>query len=509
MTRACFRSVSRMVTTTDELNVNGLSTPAGNGARTVVAGHYAIDLGRVLGSGGMAIVYLGRDLRTRRDVALKTLREEYRRDPESRARFRREARTMAFLKHPNVARVYDLSEEPNAPWAVLEYVRGPSLKQVVAEEGPLAVTRVADILAQIADALGHLHARGLVHLDVKPQNLLLSPEGVVKLIDFGLAQPGGRVQETIGGATFGTAAYLAPEQATGEAVDVATDVYAVGCVVYELLTGRPPFEANGNGEAKGDVIRAHLEDDPLPPTMARPALGLPVWVDDVVLRALAKSPEARYSDVGAFARAFGSAAVPDGALAGATTLPLPIDDGLAGDEAEEADWGERRPRPEWRVVAGGYRLGGRIARRSSSLGRVLWRLTAAFAVGNLLLALVLFAVRGEVPGVTSASGSMAAGATARVVEDRLRLRSEPGLGSEALALLDAGDELTVLGEAIEVDGELWWPVVVEGGEREGYVWAGGVEPDAVGLRGWVEELIDRVGVMAAEVSGVGASGESS
>ncbi|MER3436923.1 MAG: hypothetical protein C4346_04560, partial [Chloroflexota bacterium] len=272
-------------------------------ARRVVAGHYELDLEAPLGSGGMALVFRGRDLRMRRVVALKTLRPEYRRDPETRARFRREARTMAFLRHPHVARVFDLYEDEDAPWVVLEYVPGQSLKEIVRERGPLPLPEIAGILEQVADALGHLHDQGLVHLDVKPQNLILTPEGIVKLIDFGLAQQAGGPQETVGGFTFGTAAYLSPEQACGEVVDASTDVYALGCVIYELLTGQLPFGGDAAPD-KHHVIRARLDRDPEPPSATRPDLHLPPWVDRVVLKALARHPQDRYHDVREFSRDF-------------------------------------------------------------------------------------------------------------------------------------------------------------------------------------------------------------
>jgi serine/threonine-protein kinase len=169
------------------------------GSATTIAGRYEIDLETPLGVGGMALVYRGKDLRTRRDVAVKTLRPEYRREPETRARFRREARLLAFLAHPNVVRVFDFVEDRGASWVVLEHVTGRSLKDLIAERGPFPPADAARLIEQTASALGHLHARGLVHLDVKPQNLLLTDDRRLKLIDFGLAQPAGQPQEAIGG----------------------------------------------------------------------------------------------------------------------------------------------------------------------------------------------------------------------------------------------------------------------------------------------------------------------
>ncbi|CAA9538339.1 MAG: hypothetical protein AVDCRST_MAG49-559, partial [uncultured Thermomicrobiales bacterium] len=313
---------------------------------TVVANRYAVDLGEPLGTGGMAVVYRGRDLRTRRQVALRTLRAEYRGNPATRARFRHETRLQAFASHPNIARVFDLHEDQEAPWAVHEYVPGPSLQELLRERGPFPPAEVADLLDQVAAALAHLHAKGLVHLDVTPKNLLVTPEGVVKLIDFGLAQHAGLVQEPIGGATFGTAAYLAPEQARGEPVEPTTDIYALGCVVYELLTGEPPFTLESVGGTKHDVVRAHLERTPLPPSKARPDLDLPPAVDDVLLWALAKPPNERYHDVTSFARLFRSAVErqPIGDLASGTT-PLPPLQTSAADRASTRRVGGPVPRP--------------------------------------------------------------------------------------------------------------------------------------------------------------------
>ncbi|MGH2531991.1 MAG: serine/threonine protein kinase [Thermomicrobiales bacterium] len=455
--------------------------------RRVVAGHYAVDLDAPLGQGGMALVYRGRDLRTRREVALKTLRLEYRDDPDSRARFRLEARTMAFLKHPNVARVYDLYEDAEAPWAVLEYVPGDSLKDLVQERGPFDLSDIANILDQVASALAHLHAKGLVHLDVKPQNVLVTTGGVAKLIDFGLAQRAGQPQDLIGGSAFGTVAYLAPEQATGEPVDVATDVYALGCVVYELLTGRPPFEPPGDREVKNEIIRAHLEREPDPPSTVNPAL--PAWVDSIVLWALAKSPEDRYRDVETFARVFRTGVVRMADLADesvAVTAPYVIDTHRIPAAAHE-----ERSSLTRRAAHSVYRTGGKTARRSGGLRRLMWRATAAFALLNLMLALAIFVRDGEVPGIGGGEG-LGPGDRARVVTDGLRVRAAPGVFSAQIGLVSAGDELVVTGEAEMVDGEPWWPVASagDGASVDGYVWGGGLEPRSDGVFDAVRDTVD-------------------
>ena len=521
-----------MSTVTEQLEPSGpLEAP--RDPRTVVAGRYQVDLDAPLGAGGMALVYRGRDLRTRRDVALKTLRLEYRHDPETRARFRREARLMAFLAHPNVVRVYDLNDEGEAPWVVLEYVPGRSLKDLIAERGAFSPGETADVLDQVASALTHLHSGGLVHLDVKPQNLLVTPEGRVKLIDFGLAQHTGAVQEVINGTTFGTAAYLSPEQASGEPVRAATDVYALGCVVYELLTGRPPFQVDVPGSIKNEVIRAHLERAPDPPSRVRPDLGLPRWVDDVVLWALAKDPAARYGGVDTFARVFRAGVEGENVSGLGTTNPLALTDVPRTDAppqrapaaaSEPAAAGapvaasapvvapaapSRSPAPVSRVVAPArsapasrpatphprrpatgfevperlaalYAVGGRAARRARKVPAALWRLAVAVGAANLLLAVVLLVAQERVPGLLDLDQAavLRSGGTAEVVLPGLRIRDAAGYGSTELSGAEAGARLAITGRAEVVDESTWWPVRVEqDGERiAGYVWQGGIKP---------------------------------
>ncbi len=471
--------------------------PAPNGdsprqrARRIVAGHYELELEAPLGSGGMALVYRGRDLRTRRVVALKTLRPEYRRDPETRARFRREARTMAFLRHPSVARVYDLYEDEQAPWVVLEYVPGQSLKDLVRQKGPLPLEDIAEILEHVADALGHLHERGMVHLDVKPQNVIQTPEGTIKLIDFGLAQGAGVPQETVGGLTFGTAAYLAPEQACGEPVTAGTDVYALGCVVYELLTGQPPFEPNGAAD-KHDVIRARLESDPTPPSALRPELSLPAWVDTVVLRALARDPANRYDDVREFARRF-RAGVNGASVSEATTNHTTLPASLT-DESASRRW--TATNLAGRATGALYRAGGRRLRHATAIRRLLWRGVLLLAVANAILAGLLYIESGSIPGIISASSATGQSNQLRVtVPEGLNVRSAPGFDAPTITVAAEGTSLLATGPEVEADGATWWPIAYEvDGERvDGYVWAGGVERVREESKAWYEELIERAG----------------
>ena len=422
------------------------------GQRRVVAGHYEADLDEPLGVGGMAIVYRGRDLRTRREVALKTVRPELRGDEERRARFRREARTMAFLSHPNVVRVYDLYDAPDdGPWAVLELVQGPSLKDVVRRDGSLPAERTGRVLGQVASALDHLHRRGLVHLDVKPQNLVFTADDVVKLIDFGLAQPSGLPQETLNGQTFGTAAYLAPEQALGEVVDIATDVYALGCVVFEMLTGQAPF---GPDEASAEtLIQAHLRVDPPLFREIRPALDRLPNVEAVVFRALAKIPADRFPDCSSFAAEFDAALdrdrPPDRAL---VTQELPT-----FHRAQRTVWDQ--PDASANVYASPARGRGRpLVSRVRT--RFLWKLVVILAAANVMVAGLSLWQSGTVPGIYDGAAAIEPGARVTAA-DGVNLRDAPGLDAGVVGVVERGGTMEVTGPERRADGQVWWPVAYD------------------------------------------------
>ncbi|MDQ2682194.1 MAG: serine/threonine protein kinase [Chloroflexota bacterium] len=411
----------------------------------VVADHYQIEREKPIGSGGMALVYRGRDLRTRRDVALKTLKPEFLRDSAARARFRHEARTMAFLTHPNVARVYDLFEpdEVSPPWAVIEFVPGNSLRQEIDQVGPIDIDRIVHLLKQMAAALDHLHKRGMVHLDVKPHNILFAEPMTVKLIDFGIAQRAWTVPEQINGQAYGTVAYVSPEQASGEVVGPPSDIYSLGCVVYEMVTGRAPFAGESSATA---VIEAHLNEDPLPPSEARPDLDLPEWIDDVVLDALRKDPEYRYTTTVGFADAFeaslNAANPPD------STVPL-------------GDLPRFDPRRNPVVVADPTPVPAVSRKRPPLVTRIptalLWRLCAILAVGNLLLAGLSFFENGRIPGVYTSIPGLADATQVTVDADLLNVRADASNNAEILTALPEGSRLEVVGPIR--DG--WLPIEFE------------------------------------------------
>src|SRR5215510_510226 len=263
----------------------------------LLGGRYQV--GELLGYGGMAEVHRGRDLRLGRDVAIKVLRTDLARDDTFQLRFRREAQNAASLNHPAIVAVYDTGEERGAtgeslPYIVMEFVNGRTLKEVLASEGRLMPRRALEITAEIAAALDFSHRHGIVHRDIKPGNVMLTQNGQVKVMDFGIARAlaSGGSTMTQTSAVIGTAQYLSPEQARGEAVDARSDVYATGCVVFELITGHPPFV----GDNPVSVAYQHGREDPRPPSDSNRDVS--PGVDAIVLKALAKNPLNRYQSAG-------------------------------------------------------------------------------------------------------------------------------------------------------------------------------------------------------------------
>ncbi|HPY24403.1 MAG: eukaryotic-like serine/threonine-protein kinase [Actinomycetota bacterium] len=252
------------------------------------------ELGEILGFGGMSEVHLARDLRLHRDVAIKVLRADLARDPSFYLRFRREAQNAAALNHPAIVAVYDTGEAETSsgplPYIVMEYVDGVTLRDIIHHDGPMPPRRALEVIADACQALNFSHQHGIIHRDVKPANIMISKTGAVKVMDFGIARAiadtGNSVTQTA--AVIGTAQYLSPEQARGERVDARSDVYSLGCVLYEILTGEPPFV----GDSPVAVAYQHVREDPVAPSHKHS--GISAELDAVVLKALAKNPDNRY-----------------------------------------------------------------------------------------------------------------------------------------------------------------------------------------------------------------------
>src|SRR3954467_11260273 len=246
------------------------------------------EIRRELAQGGMAEVYLAHDQLLDRPVALKALFPEYAREPSFVERFRREAQAAANLNHPNIVSIYDWGQESGTYFIVMEYVEGRSLRELIHSEGSLEPGQAADIAAEIASALAFAHRSGVVHRDVKPGNVLLTQTGTVKVTDFGIARAGTSDGLTQTGSVMGTATYFSPEQAQGLPVDGRSDVYALGVVLYEMVTGVAPFTA----DSPVSVAYKHVREEPVPPTRIKP--GIPGALDRIVLTAMTKDVALRY-----------------------------------------------------------------------------------------------------------------------------------------------------------------------------------------------------------------------
>jgi serine/threonine protein kinase len=255
----------------------------------VIAGRYELE--ELVGRGGMSSVYRAHDRLLERKVALKLLHEQYAVDPDYVERFRREARSVAQLSHANIVTVIDRGEDDGRQFIVFEYVDGENLKELITRRGALPVRRALELGVQIGGALAFAHRQGLVHRDVKPQNILLDRAGPAKVTDFGIARTMTVQGLTQTGTVLGTAVYIAPEQAKGEPVDEKTDVYSLGIVLFELLAGEVPFQ----GDSFVAVAMKHVNDPP--PSLADRRPEVPLRLDAAVQRALAKRPEDRFGSM--------------------------------------------------------------------------------------------------------------------------------------------------------------------------------------------------------------------
>ncbi len=246
-----------------------------------------------VGGGGMADVYRAHDKLLDRSVAVKVLRSQFTDDDEFVTRFRREAQAAARLSHPNIVNIYDVGRDDDSYYIVMEYISGETLKDRIVREGPLPVETAVRVALEIAEALEHAHQNNIVHCDIKPHNILMTRTGRVKVTDFGIARAVTSATMTQTGTIIGSVHYFSPEQAKGAPVSAKSDIYSLGAVMYEMLTGAVPF----TGETPISIAIKHLQDDPQPLREINPAV--PPILEALVLKAMAKNPEQRFTDVGA------------------------------------------------------------------------------------------------------------------------------------------------------------------------------------------------------------------
>jgi serine/threonine-protein kinase len=383
----------------------------------VLNGRYELE-GRI-GDGGMAVVYQGRDRVLGRLVAIKVLRDQYVAEAGFISRFRREAQSAAALSHPNIVNIYDVGEDNGLHYIVMEYVPGRNLKEIIRAEGTLAARQVVDLGRQICAALGYAHQRGLVHRDIKPQNILVTPDGLVKVADFGIAKGLNDVNLTATGIAMGTVHYASPEQVEGKEATPASDIYAVGVVLYEMLTGRLPFD----GETPVSIALKHINEMPLRLRAYNPQA--PAGLETVVLTALAKSPADRFPTAEALSQALAdyqyyssprAAALQAKATARTAAVPiqrLPSNVRAAGGGRVALD-SRSGPLPRGQATARAARRVGPAAGPRDEIGCLTW-VAGAAGLGLLLgLLLLAFNVMPRVLGTTPLLpvASPTAGATA-------------------------------------------------------------------------------------------------
>jgi eukaryotic-like serine/threonine-protein kinase len=341
--------------------------------QTLAAGRYRI--ADVLGRGGMATVYLARDDELERPVAIKVLAGNLADDPVFRDRFLREARLAAQLSHPNVVQIFDQGEDDGNPYIVMEYVDGRSLAEELEAEHRLDPARVVDLGVEACAGLEHAHAAGLVHRDIKPGNLLLGSDGTLKIADFGIARAAETTRLTQMGSVLGTAAYLSPEQALGEEVTAAADIYSFGCVLYECLAGRTPYVF----ETLAELAVKHQQEPIRPLREIRPEVLQ--GVEGVVMRCLARNPAYRPPSAAALAQEL-AASGPE-----APTRPLPRSTVVRASEVRTMPL--RRPSPPRRTHS------------APALGR---RLLFAVVAALLVVAAIVVAVAAR-PGDSGPSST--------------------------------------------------------------------------------------------------------
>ncbi|MEI8132997.1 MAG: protein kinase [Leptolinea sp.] len=301
---------------------------------------------QTLGSGGTAVVYRARDLMLERQVAIKVLRPDFSKDDTFRERFRQEARAAANISHPNIVTVHDFGLDNDRLFIVMEYVPGTDLKSMLRQHGPFSLDEAIPVILQACAGLGYAHRSGIVHCDVKPHNMLVTPEGQLKVTDFGIARAlAGIHPDEKSDVVWGSPQYFSPEQASGAAPSPASDVYSLGVVLYEMLTGRLPL----NADTASELARMHRDEPPVPIRKINP--NLPASLERILLKVLSKEPAARYRSADQFGQVLsgfshspepGQVIVPNdnkvNPAAKSATRSQPVESPQDDKEASGIDW---------------------------------------------------------------------------------------------------------------------------------------------------------------------------
>jgi serine/threonine-protein kinase len=374
-----------------------------------VIGNYKIV--EKIGEGGMGAVYKGIDTMLERDVAIKALRPELARQPHIVERFRAEAVTLAKLSHPNIATLHTFLREVDDYFMVMEFVRGETLDSVLRRAGGMPVDRGVNLFCQALEGIDHAHKMGIVHRDIKPANIMLTDSGSIKVMDFGIARVLGSARMTKQGNIIGTIEYMSPEQVRGQETDARSDIYSLGMLLYEMLTGRVPFTHNSEYE----LMRSQIEDAPTPPRDFAPHIPLPV--EEAIMRSLAKKAEARFQSAGEFRKALLASipAITTSSL-GVTSPPLPYQgpqfgqtiEGIVSAPGQPSR--ETTPMPSYPFsanTADHISISGDFGQQASLSGAALPKETRLGAPGAAAKETRLGAMAGEAPASAAVAQSYA------------------------------------------------------------------------------------------------------
>lgn len=437
---------------------------------TLLNNRFAIDDTGIepLGKGGMAVIYAGLDTDTDEPIAAKTLLPAYQGDSSRRARFRREAEVLKAVQHRYVVELIDIVDNRRGTWILMEQLHGETLRDKLDNEGAFDPKTVNRWLAQVSAALAHMHQLGYVHLDITPQNIFLTEDGDAKLIDFGIAQKAYQTPAREGDKLLGTAAYISPEHGSGRVVTPRSDIYSLGCVVFELITNKKVFSEHHNLSNDATVTMRQSAVPDLPSSVA-PELDLPAWVDTVIAQAILPNAEDRYPSVTAFAEEFNAQANPP--LIRLTwpnrRQPPPSQPEVPETnntyQPEVAVPAEPEPRQQTRA--------GRWVRKE------LRNAKRALLVFALLIGLIFSApLLGGSAAFDWLLGAVP-GSNTEVVNGNWYMRSGPSTDSDVRTLMQQDQDVRITGSPVIANNQMWWPVSteVDGNRVSGWAHDDGLE----------------------------------